>query len=134
MKFKIYFLLSIIILMVGCASNPSVVYSSKWEKLGQTTVNYRLDKDVINVTARQGSFNAINLVFQGGAMNMHRCVVHYRNGDQQKVNLKGQFRGGDETRVIDLDGGNRVISKVVFWYDTKNLARKKSTVNLWGRH
>ena len=134
MKSQIYFLFGMIILLVGCASNSSVVQNSRWEKLGQKTVNYGLDKDIINVTARKGSFNSIKLVFQGGAMNMHRCVVHYRNGGQQKVNLKGQYRGGDETRVIDLEGGNRVITKVVFWYDTKNLARKKSTVNLWGRH
>jgi len=41
---------------------------------------------------------------------------------------------GGETRVIDLRGRRRAISKVVFWYDTKGIAENKATVDLWGRH
>jgi hypothetical protein len=27
-----------------------------------------------------------------------------------------------------------VIKKIVFWYDTKNIANRKGIVEVWGRH
>lgn len=132
MKTKWYLLFSMIIMMVGCASSSGV--QGNWEKLGQKKVNYGLDKDQIVVTARDGKFKAIKLAFKGGKMNMHKCVIHYANGEKQNVSLKKNYSAGDESRRIDLKGNRRIISKVVFWYDTKNLARKKATVVLWGLH
>ncbi|NNF32911.1 MAG: DUF2541 family protein [Saprospiraceae bacterium] len=132
MKTQWYAIFSMIIMMVGCASSSGI--QGNWEKLGQRTVNYGLDKDEIKVTAREGKFKAIKLAFRGGKMNMHRCVIHYANGEKQNVALKKQYSAGDETRTIDLKGNRRVISKVVFWYDTKNLARKKAIIGLWGLH
>ena len=135
MKTKFYHLITFAIIMIGCSSShPSFTEDVMWEKLGQKTVNFGLDKDEIYVTAKKGSFKSIKLLFKGGAMNMHRCVVHYSGGGTQKIDLKKRYSAGDETRVIDLKGRDRIISKVVFWYDTKNLARRKSNIQLWGRH
>ena len=50
---------------------------------------------------------------------MHKLVVHYGNGETENIELRNNFSAGSESRVIDL----RVIQKIVFWYDTKNLAR-----------
>ncbi len=132
MKTHLYLIFSMIILMIGCSSSAGI--KGNWERLGKRTVNYGLDKDEIIVTAREGKFRAIKLAFNGGRMNMHRCVIHYANGEKQNVALKKQYGPGDESRVIDLKGNSRVITKVVFWYDSKNLARRKATVALWGLH
>ena len=132
MKSQWYLIFGLVILMVGCSSSSGI--RGNWERLGQRVVNYGLDKDEIVVTGREGTFKAIKLSFKGGKMNMHKCVIHYANGEKQNVSLKRVYSAGDETRTIDLKGNKRVVSKVVFWYDTKNFARKKATVALWGLH
>lgn len=105
-----------------------------WELLGVKEVNYALDRDDIMVTAMEGSFTAIQIKVKRAPINMHKLVVHYGNGDVEEIELRQNFPAGGESRVIDLPGNKRVIQKVVIWYDTKNLARHKGAVELWGRH
>ena len=54
---------------------------------------------------------------------MHKLVVHYGNGETENIESRNNFSAGSESRVIDLPGNKRDIQKIVFWYDTKNLAR-----------
>lgn len=106
----------------------------RWEKLGQRRVNYGLDRDEILVTAREGVFTAIRLKAEVAPINVHRCVVHFANGDTKAVNITQNLRAGQITRAIDLPGNRRVITKVVFWYDTRNRANRRGRIELWGRH
>jgi hypothetical protein len=52
----------------------------------------------------------------------------------QEVETRDNIRAGGESRVIDLAGNRRIITKVVFVYDTKNFAGRRAEVELWGRH
>ncbi|GJM36024.1 MAG: hypothetical protein DHS20C18_50250 [Saprospiraceae bacterium] len=113
---------------------PEHIDLGRWEKLGQRNVNYGLDRDEVYVTAREGRFTAIKLGVKRSGINMHRCVVHFRNGSSQEIDIRENIPAGGTTRVIDLTGPKRIISKVVFWYDTKNIAARKGVVALWGRH
>jgi len=108
--------------------------SRPWELLGVKKVNYGVDRDEIDVTAQEGFFTGLKLKVKHSPINMHKLVVHYGNGDVQEIELRENFRAGSESRVIDLQGNKRVIRKVVIWYDTKNLARGKGVVEIWGRH
>ncbi len=106
----------------------------RWEKLGQRRVNYGLDRDEIFVTAREGTFTALRLHAELAPLNFHRCVVHFANGSTQTFQISENVRAGQTTRLLDLAGNNRIITKVVFWYDTKNRAKRRGRVELWGRH
>jgi hypothetical protein len=106
----------------------------RWEKLGQRRVNFGLDRDEILVTAREGTFTALRLHAELAPMNFHRCVVHFANGSTQTFQISETVRAGQTTRLLDLAGNNRIITKVVFWYDTKNRANRRGRVELWGRH
>jgi hypothetical protein len=109
-------------------------HPQRWEKLGQRKVNFKVDKDEIIVGRIEGLFTALQIKVNKGPINMHRMVVHFRNGSTKEVELKNNFSAGDESRAIDLPGNVRVITKVVFWYDTKNFNDSKAVVELWGRH
>ena len=62
-------------------------------------------------------------------------VIHFANGEDQSVELRNSIRAGGETRVIDIDGGSRIITSIDFWYDAKTLGRGNSaTVRSLGRH
>ncbi len=106
----------------------------RWEKLGQRKVNYKLDRDEIYVTRREGRFTALRVRTERSGINLHRIVVHYGNGQTQTINVNQSVPPGTNSRVLDLPGRKRVITKVVFWYDTKNFAGRKGRVELWGRH
>jgi Protein of unknown function (DUF2541) len=105
-----------------------------WERLGTRKVNYGLDRDEIFVTAKDGIFTALKIKVKRGGVNMHKLVVHYGNGQTDEIELRNNFTPGSESRVLDLVGNKRIIQKVVFWYDTKNIARRRAVVELWGRH
>lgn len=107
-------------------------FPPRWERLGVRKVNYRVDRDEIYVTARDGLFTAVKLKVTQSPLTMRRMVIHFRNGQTQEVAIKRNFPRGGESRVIDIRGGKRVIKKVVFYYDTKGL-RGRATVQLWGR-
>lgn len=106
----------------------------RWEKLGTKTINFGLDRDEIHVHAREGKFTAVKLMVRRAGINMHKCVIHFENGETQEVAMRGSIMAGGESRVIDLEGNNRLIEKVVFWYDTKNFRNRKGVIELWGRH
>ena len=107
---------------------------SSWEKLGQRKVNFKADRDEIGVGRFEGFFDALQVKVRNGAINMQKMIVHFGNGDTKEIELRNNFTDGSESRVIALPGNTRMISKVVFWYDTKNFEGSKAIVELWGRH
>ncbi len=127
-----FFLMAIFALTTSFEwTNPA----SRWEKLGERRVNRGLDHDVIMVTASEGNFKAIKLVVRHSGINLHRCVVHFANGGDQEVEIRQNIPSGGESRVIDLNGRDRYINHVSFWYDTKGgVLNDKAVVELWGRH
>ena len=106
---------------------------AKWEKLGVRAVDYKLDKDDIHVGAKEGGFTKLKVVVAGGSLNMHRMVVTYMNGETEEIQLRHNFKKGSGSRIIDLNGGKRLIKNIRFFYDTKNLAKSKAKVIVFGR-
>lgn len=106
---------------------------AKWEKLGTRAVNYTLDKDDIHVGAKEGGFTKLKIVVAGGSLNMHRMVVTYMNGEKEEINLRHNFKKGSGSRIIDLNGGKRLIKNIRFFYDTKGLAKTRAKVIVFGR-
>lgn len=105
-----------------------------WEMLGMRKVNYALDHDEILVTRAEGVFSALKIKVKKAPINMHKLVVHFGNGETEELEVRNNFSAGSESRVIDLPGNRRVIRKIDFWYDTKNLAARKGIIEIWGRH
>jgi hypothetical protein len=121
----------LIALVVGTVA-PAV--ADRWEKLGRRTVNDRLDRDEIVVGADEGRFEAIAFKAEGSAVRFHKVVVHFENGETQAFNRNHVVPRGRRSRALDLDGGKRLIEKVVFYYDEATKRRRRAAVELWGRH
>lgn len=131
-------ILNVIVIAVGmlfCLSSFSIEQRGpKWEKLGTQKVNRGLDHDAIFVTAKEGSFKKLKFIVKRSGINMHKLVVHFANGETQVVETRDNVARGGESRVIDLEGNNRIITKVDFWYDSKGgLLNDKAVIELWGR-
>ena len=105
----------------------------EWVSLGSKKVNFKLDRDVVNVSYKDGTFTAVKFEVSDGSLNMHRCVVHFENGGKQEVELRHNFGKGSESRVVDLKGNRRFIEKIEFWYDSKNAQNKRATITVLGK-
>lgn len=103
-----------------------------WVLLGERIVTDRLDHDAIVVTGARGDFRAIKLSVYRAAVDFHRMVVHYRNGGKQEIELRSTIPAGDESRVIDLNGAERIINRVEFWYDARTIRGRRAVIRLFG--
>lgn len=103
-----------------------------WTLLGTRTVDYTLDRDVVAITDTQ-YFTELKFMVKNGTLNMHKCTVHFSDGDTKDIAFSDAVNKTNDGRILDLKGSNRTIEKVTFWYDTKNDSNNKSIVELWGK-
>lgn len=129
-------ILAALVLVLGAAGTLGAQRGQpNWVLLGTKNVTDRADHDTVTVTAAKGNFTAIKIEVQRRAVDFHRVVIHFRNGGDQNVELRNTIRAGGESRVIDIDGADRVIRSIDFWYDAKTLGRgQRATVRVLGRH
>ncbi len=111
----------------------SFTLQGEWVRLGSRLVNYGLDRDVIQVNKHKEGFKALKLDVKRGALNLHKVEVFFENGGSQEIETRHTFRRGSESRVIDLNGNGRRIDRITLWYDTKNVARNRAMITVFGR-
>ncbi len=111
----------------------AAVQQGDWVRLGQRQVSDRGDHDEIVVTGVRGEFKQVKLAVERASVDFHRVVIHYANGEDQKLELRNTIPAGGESRAIDLDGKERVIKSVDFWYDANTRRGRKATVRLLGK-
>jgi hypothetical protein len=51
----------------------------------------------------------------------------------QTIESRSTIPAGGESRAIDLEGTDRVIRSVEFWYDAKTVRGRRAVVRLFGR-
>lgn len=124
----------LIVAFLFTSFNSFSQHKVKWEKLGMRTVDYKIDHDVIPVGIRDGRFTKLKITVDGGAVNMHKMIIHYKNGSNESIQLKHTFRNGENSRIIDIRGGKRFIQRIEFFYDTKNVSLGKAVIQVFGRH
>jgi Protein of unknown function (DUF2541) len=103
-----------------------------WLLLGTHAVDYTLDRDVISLKERK-NVEALKLVVKNGTLNMHKCTVHFTDGETKSIEISQEVNQANDGVIMDLKGSNRSVEKVTFWYDTKNSSDKKSVIEVWGR-
>lgn len=108
--------------------------ASEWFFLGDKKVGFGVDHDVINFGNWKDDVRQLKLKVTEGPLKMISMKVHFDNGSTQNVELRNRFVQGSESRVIDMDGGLRHLTKVEFWYETKGFAKGRSRVSLYGRY
>jgi hypothetical protein len=103
-----------------------------WGKLGQGSIE-PTDNGVHTVTAQAGKpVHAIKIKVLKGGVNLHRCEVWFSDGSKRLVELRNDVPAGSESREINLSEGLKQVSKIVFWYDTRNYGQR-ADVELWGK-
>jgi hypothetical protein len=119
--------------LYGLAATPAPVVAERWEKLGSRVVDFAVDRDVIEVGAVEGRFDAIRLDVEGGNIDLFDLRVEFANGAPFSPATRFEFRQGSLSRTIDLPGEARAIRRIAFLYRSE-LRLGRATVHLFGRH
>jgi hypothetical protein len=132
---KLFFGLVLISLFTaGTAFLPAKTTAGDWFFLEDKKVGFGADHDVIHFGNWKDDVRQIKLRVTDGPLRMYNMKIHFDNGSTQDVELRNRFNAGSESRVIDMDGGLRHLTRIEFWYETRGFARGKSRVAVWGRN
>ena len=105
-----------------------------WALLGSQSVGFRLDRDVIRVGKRDGSFRAVKLRALGNDIEVLSIKVIYGNGQPDELPVRHFMRKNTETAAIGLRGNHRFIKEVQLVYKTRPNFKGRATVEVWGQH
>ena len=139
---KIALILSIILFSCATAviaQQPpeGKVYTAGWHKIGEVTVDFKVDRDAIQVWGTD-KFKAIELKVTDAHIRVEDFDVHYEINNIQEdikedISLKTDFKPGDRSRVIYLKYPCLNLQKIVFVYHTvANWRHEKAHVELYG--
>ncbi|MEO7923291.1 MAG: hypothetical protein ABIR30_06390 [Chitinophagaceae bacterium] len=106
----------------------------EWFFLEDKKVGFGVDHDVIHFGHWKDDVRQIKVKVTDGPLKMYNMKIYFDNGSVQDVQLRNRFNQGSESRVIDMDGGLRHLTRIEFWYETKGFARGRSRVAVWGRN
>ncbi len=107
--------------------------AEKWVFLGQRHVTDRAERDSVEVTASEGSFDAIQIRVKRSPVRFYDVTVVYSVGTSDELELKDVIPANGKSRVMDLRGGNRLVRRINFTYEAKSLGRRGAIVEVYGR-
>lgn len=117
---------------VQVAPPARVVPAPAWVELGCRSVGFNVDRDVIRVGRREGSFRAIRMRVRGNDIFMYDLKVVYGNGAPDDIPLRMDIRAGSNTRAIDLKGARRIIQRIEMVYRSRPDFRGQAEVCIDG--
>jgi hypothetical protein len=120
----------------GCVSGaqPAEAHAMRngYAYLGERFVNGGMDHDVIHVGRRDGRFTSIMIVVENAPVEIFDLAVTFGDGQRWEPHTKLVFGPDTTSRMIDLQGGARVIRRVDFRYGNL-VGGGQAKVELWGR-
>jgi len=130
---KIFLYLVAVSLFSFTTTSNTFTTPGEWRFLADKNVGFGIDHDVIHFGNWGDDVRQIKLKITAGPLKMYGMKIHFDNGGVQDVPLRSNFTKGSESRVIDLDGGLRHLSKIEFTYETKGFMKGKARIAVWGR-
>jgi hypothetical protein len=106
--------------------------SKGWHKIGNATADFSKERQEVIVMGAD-RFASLKFKVKDAPLDLLSLEVFYESGDNQNITLGTPIQKNGESRVIDLNGGERDLKKIVFVYKTlPNSTDKKAEVEIWG--
>jgi len=126
--------LTIALLAIVALAGPAQAQRmAEWEILGQQRVGFGVDRDVIRVGAKDGTFTTLQLRVRENEIEVLDLKVRYGNGEVEDLRVASRIRPGGSSGAIDLRGRARIIESVQLIYRSRPNFRGQAVVELWGR-
>ena len=109
---------ALILSLSACVTAPGPGAPKESVVLGERTVNFKADHDVIGVGGYEGTFRSLYFVVEKNSIEIFNIVVTFGNGEKQRLETRLVFSEGSRSRTIPFDGGKRHIKTISFTYKT----------------
>jgi len=113
-------------------ATPETALAQNRVLLGERHVSDRSERDTIQVGKKHGAFSSVQVKATGAPVEFKRVVIHFENGGEQTFEKNRLLGKGKKSGQIDLEGGSRLIDKVVFHYEARTRGWKGADIKLWG--
>jgi len=117
---------------LGSALSVPLAAQGSWDLLGTQKVSMARETDVIDVTRRDGRYDALRIEVDGGPIEIYNIRVEFANGENFSPPTRVSLSETDRTQVIDLPGASRDIQRIVFRYRGP-LRLGSATMRVYGR-
>jgi hypothetical protein len=130
MKASKYFIAVLaVVFVIGCANSAE---ASSRTYLGERNVSDRAEYDVFRIGPGQGAFNALQVKAQGAPVEIKRIRIFFSNGTTQTIERNILLGRNSWTGFANLNGSNRLVNKVVFYYEARSLGWESAELKLFG--
>ncbi len=104
----------------------------QWELLGEQSVGFGVDRDVIRVGRREGRFSALALEVRDNDVEILDLKVFFNRGPPQGVRVREFIRAGGRTRPVQFAWGDRSIDRIEITYRSRPSFRGRAKVAVFG--
>jgi hypothetical protein len=134
MTFKFAFLFTTSMLLNVFAFNTPISKKDpiQWYKIGETIVApNNIINDVISITEMK--ISKIKIVIIDAPVEVDEMIIYYKNGDLQKIEIKQIIKLQGHSRIVELNGKERIIKKIVFQGRTLTVTEGlNAKIEVWG--
>lgn len=123
--------LSFILLVTVAAS--AAQQRDRWESLGQREVDFRNDRDQIEVGRNEGRFRQLQIRVKNAPIEISDMVITMGNDQVVRPKMRHKFTAGSGSQIIDLPGERRSIKRIDFSYKSISRREGKGTVEVLAR-
>jgi hypothetical protein len=102
------------------------------ELLGRREVDFKSDRDVVEVGRHEGQFRKLRLVVRGAPLQLRDLQVIFGDNSVFDPAVRNRVLREDAAYVFDLPGHRRTIKRVTFLYRSINKREGKATVLVFG--
>ena len=111
----------------------ATVTSAQWRNLGTKEVTDRAEEDTFHISSARGQFSRLRFRVGRNPVRIQRMEINYASGEKDEIELRNLIGANRYSRIIDVEGRNRFIRNVKFWWEAASLGRRSTTVTLFGR-
>ncbi len=118
------------------AQTPAVLTKERmtWTKITDAVVNFEHEVDTGEITfAGKERYLSIDFRVAEAQIDLLNLEIYYENGDKQDFALNEVIKVNRNSRVIDLNGEERIMRKIIFKYKAVPHTDDKTVrLELWG--
>ncbi len=104
------------VVLSSCMSGPPVPRDQVF--LGERTVAFKADHDVIQVGRYDGLFRSLHFAVEKNSIEIFNIVITYGNGERERLETRLIFNADSRSRGLTFEGGKRRIRTIAFTYRT----------------
>jgi len=106
--------------------------ANRSELLGRREVDFKADRDVIEVGRHEGLFRKLRVVIRGAPIQLRDMKVIFTDNSVFDPVTRDHLLREDSAYVFDLPGHRRAIKRITFLYRSINRREGKATVLVFG--